>query len=202
MLIGDEVNQDFVNNMPQYKDAEVTSDILVEVALQQQAANQMEAIDKVNDMKKDYGNGASTLVIIFNATGEVMNFQQSYDWSGQTDKSPIDQTIGNGQFSVFLHVKYWPFTGSVGCVIYRGESKDFLLSWDNPYMGGNAIRADIQSFDYWPKEQDWSTVESLLEDSQAVVNVYDGSLYSIYSSIGAMGTSPIACFTIKKGSTM
>lgn len=205
MIIGNEVNSDVVKSYPQYvKEANITPLILSKVAMQQLTATdsrgdslQMAATKAVNAMKNEYGQGASTLVMIFNASGETLRYQTNKDWSGETEKYPFDLTIANGEYSVFLHVKSGIFTGSVGCVVFRGDSgSDFLFAWDNPYIGDNSSYVDVKSKDYWPGVQPWSDVESKLTSSGISSNTDNGT-YVVNSMIG-LATSPIVQYTVTR----
>lgn len=204
MIVGTKVDSDFVKSYPQYEHVDVTPLLLSQVAVMQLTAVdsnavtlQKQATDTVNAMKGDYGEGASTLVMVFNASGETLTYHDAYDWSGGLGKYNIDLKVENGEYCVFLHTKTRLFQGSVGCVVFRGElGSDFLFAWENPYWGQNSIYADVQANDYWPNQQSWDTVASKL-DGTGRTSTVDNGTYTIFTSIGT-DTSPIASFTIER----
>lgn len=204
MIVGTQVDSDFVKLDPKYEKVEITPLILSQVAVQQLSVPnsmgdslQLQATKQANFMKDDYGEGASTLVTIFNASGETLTFHDSQDWSGGLGKYPIDGKVDNGEYTVFLHTKTRLLQGSVSCVVFRGESgEDFLLAWENPYWGQNSIYADVQPNDYWPQQQSWDTVASKL-DRAGRTSTVDNGTYTIFSNIGT-DTSPIASFIIER----
>lgn len=194
MLIGKAIN------------TERTPLVLSQLAIQQLTAInsdgntlQMTAVNQVNTMKEEYGEGASTLVMIFNASGESLTYQNNYDWAGGIDKYPYDRVIPNGTYSVFLHVKHALWGGSEGCVVYSNQTGlDFLMAWSNPYRGRNNAYADIQANHYWPLLQNWENVYNLQKgQGEVYASFFDNEQYSIFASIGNY-TSPIVCYTITR----
>lgn len=83
------------------------------------------AMEFVNKLKSDYGKGASTLCMFYNATGDALTFEVHHDWYGHVQKSPYHPQVGNGQWGAFLHVpRGGSATGSIGAVVYRGQNMD------------------------------------------------------------------------------
>lgn len=206
MIVGNEVNEDFVKRIPQYAELEITPELLSQVALQQQSVLysqgntlHIDAVHALLAMKQDYGEGACTLVMIFNASGETLTFQENYDWEGRTNEYPEDNIIANGQYSVFIHVKTRPFGGSEGSVVYRGTTQaDFLMAWCNPWASWNNVYASVQASNYWPDQQTWDAVyEKFILAVDRNTDEFTNGTYSIYSSIGSDTTS-IASFTIQR----
>lgn len=208
MLVGKLIDNMDVKSYPRYKDQDITPYVLSQVALQQWTSVnsngetlQQEAARKLSSMKKDYGQGICTLVMIFNASGETLTFQDHQDWSGAWGKYTPDRTIGNGQVMIFLHTKTFMFRGSEGSLIYRGTSGlDFLFAWDTPYWGSNKVYVSDNVNDYWPNNESWDKVKSKLETS-ASSSFYDSNTndsFSIFAGIGEQNTSPIANFSIKR----
>lgn len=174
------------------------------------AAEQMSAIDSsgnslqnsalqiLSQMKEEFGEGSSTLVMIYNATGETLTYCASCDWSGQVGKQPYDLVIYNGQYSVFLHAETSFLEGSIGGVIYRGtRGSDILLTWDNPLIGENRIYIDVQESNYWTLEESWDQVENKLQASSSFSLVQRNG-YVLSSSISPV-SSPIASYILKRG---
>ncbi|RRT76261.1 hypothetical protein B296_00005554 [Ensete ventricosum] len=98
------------------------------------------ALKYVRDMKEKWGNGVSTLCLLYNATGEPLTLHTTHDWYGHIyDQSPYPMQLGNGQWGAFFHVKRSATPdGSNAAAVYRGkndvgEDTDSLLFWDNPW---------------------------------------------------------------------
>ncbi|KAL9236754.1 hypothetical protein vseg_011388 [Gypsophila vaccaria] len=93
----------------------------------------------VDGVKEFYGSGASTLCMIFNATGETLHYVDDHDWYGTLGRTPYPAQIGNGQWASFLHVHTTgASSGSQAAVLYRGRQKDgftreFMLAWSTPF---------------------------------------------------------------------
>lgn len=110
------------------------------------------AINRVNGMKEAYGNGVSTLVMLYNATGVRLTKVGEDDHSGKRWTWPYDNVIENGQWSVFLHVKSgWSMAGSTACLGYKLEGLDevFVIAWDTPYSGDNTGWCQVISGTKW-----------------------------------------------------
>ena len=92
----------------------------------------------VDEEKRKYGNGVSTLGLIYNATGDSIAIITSHDWFGRIH-APYPTIIQNGQWGGFLHTKRPVVaSGSMAAVVYRGRTEanqncDIMLSWDNPW---------------------------------------------------------------------
>lgn len=100
------------------------------------------ALRYVHELKKRYGDGISTLCIVYNATGNYVTLDSSHTWYGYLYKDPYPTILGNGQWGAIMHVKPdWPnitLDGSSAGVIYKGQNAegrehDYLISWSNPY---------------------------------------------------------------------
>lgn len=220
MIFGTEVNQDFVKCIPQFAQNEVTPLLLSQVALLQQTAPysngdtlQMTATKQVSAMEEDCDIGfhiGSTMVMVFNASGEPLTFLKNYDFvyvfdflernvgvstSGSVSKYPLDPTIPNGMYSIFVHVG--DDSDSVGAVVYKGTTgTEFFLRW-NSHLGtqtntvyGGVVQPDTED-DMWNNFNN-----KLAYEGESTVTTHDGP-YSIFSSIGS-ATSDIACFVITR----
>ncbi|KAF5771271.1 hypothetical protein HanRHA438_Chr14g0680451 [Helianthus annuus] len=62
-----------------------------------------QALAYVRQMKRNWGNGVSTLGIFYNATGEAMIFTQENSWYGRIYSS-YPMRVQNGQWGAFFHV--------------------------------------------------------------------------------------------------
>lgn len=95
----------------------------------------------VDVLKAMYGNGQSTLCLIYNATGDTLKYVANHDWYGYIgSKVGYPNEIGNGQWAAFHHVhRQGEPSGSVGAVVYRGKKKDsqvlqdYMLAWSTPW---------------------------------------------------------------------
>ncbi|KAF8711320.1 hypothetical protein HU200_029346 [Digitaria exilis] len=101
----------------------------------------VKAIEYVAALKTLYGNGQSTLCLVYNATGETLYYVAHRDWYGYINdsKEGYPAEIGNGQWGAFHHVhRQGEPSGSVGAVVYRGKRRDgqdqeYLLAWSTPW---------------------------------------------------------------------
>lgn len=126
---------------------------LAQAALASQSASDSLARQEVNAYKEEYGDGVSTLVRIFNASGCTLRFIEDKHSSGRWDKYHPDGMIQNGQWSVCLHVKKsGGATGSCAAMRYKVESEPFnaarvldelIIGWDTPYAGFNSGYATV-----------------------------------------------------------
>ncbi|KAF7005720.1 hypothetical protein CFC21_020827 [Triticum aestivum] len=111
-----------------------------------EAWNQISKDDKdanatryVEGLKSMYGNGQSTLCLVYNATGDTLRKVDNHDWYGYIGSAPYPAEIGNGQWAAFHHVhRAGEPSGSVGAVVYRGKNgegvdKDYLVAWSTPW---------------------------------------------------------------------
>lgn len=99
----------------------------------------------VENLKRQWGVGVSTLCLVYNATGDTITYVSSVDWYGHIGPSPYPVKIENGQWGAFLHVKNsGQATGSCAAVVYRGlngdgDGCDWMFGWANPW---NRARRD------------------------------------------------------------
>ncbi|XP_037451179.1 23 kDa jasmonate-induced protein-like [Triticum dicoccoides] len=97
------------------------------------------AVKYVRDLKTWWGNGVSTLCLIYNQTGDTLRWVDDADWFGYIGTTPYPPEIGNGQWASFLHVKKTAASsGSMAGLVYRGKDgngrdRDFMLGWSAPW---------------------------------------------------------------------
>lgn len=202
MLVGHEVDADFVKSNSQPADAEVTPLLLSQAAFRQQTALydgknslQQAAYQAAHTIKENYGAGVCTVVMIYNACGEPIYLAGNHYWYGHIGEFPVDYRIGNGQYSVFLHIKYGILYTSEGALIYMNSmGTNFIVAWDNPFLGENKVYALIRNDEDYYSTDPWLMLENkLIQSGQDTVT--DDTMFTIYSNVG-QGTSPIATFTI------
>ncbi|KAL9233991.1 hypothetical protein vseg_008918 [Gypsophila vaccaria] len=110
-------------------------------------AKNSNAANYVQSLKNDYGNGVSSLCVVYNATGDTLHYVADHDWYGYIGRTPYPVEIGNGQWGAFLHVhRTGEPSGSEAAVVYRGRNKDgiecdFLIAWDTPWGPWNSNKA-------------------------------------------------------------
>jgi len=122
---------------------------IAQMAMEQISQTDEEALMMANSLKANFGNGISTLLRIYNATGETLSWKRDYSWYGRF-YSEADPLIQNGQWSVLLHVRrtgfLWLTAGSSGGLVYETESKfpfnksqapaQVFMGWSTPYWFG------------------------------------------------------------------
>ncbi|XP_020262645.1 23 kDa jasmonate-induced protein-like [Asparagus officinalis] len=130
------------------------------------------ALHFVEILKEQYGNGVSTLCVVYNATGDPITFISTHDWHGHLWEAPIPQYLANGQWGAFLHVHpTLGITGSSAAVVYRGkndagEDQDFMLSWMNPYWPGYCkAYTMVREAGYFTKNR-WGQLQDKTNDAE------------------------------------
>jgi hypothetical protein len=100
----------------------------------------LKAEDSAWELKKKFGNGVSTMVLVYNATGASLSLvDDGKDWMGSVYSSPIPDTFHNGQWIAFLHVKPGSLAqGSQAARVFRGRdvdgrTRDFVVAWYIPW---------------------------------------------------------------------
>ncbi|CAN6329212.1 unnamed protein product [Urochloa humidicola] len=123
----------------------------------------------VQDLKQLYGNGASTLCLVYNATGDVIKLRAHQDWwNGSLYGPSYPHTIFIGQWAAFLHVhNQGAASGSLGAVVYQGTNMggnivNFLAAWSTPWsqVYSNKAYCEIGGPDFW--DGHWDEIEQKL----------------------------------------
>ncbi|CAL4899028.1 unnamed protein product [Urochloa decumbens] len=126
----------------------------------------------VQKLKQLYGNGASTLCLLYNATGNDINYQDEHHWRNGSLYGPRYPTaIHNGQWAAFLHVHdQGAATGSEGIVVYRGTNEtgsppDLLVAWSTPWsqVYSNTACCQIGETNFWAGR--WDEIQQNLESA-------------------------------------
>ena len=208
VLVGNIITANDVVADPRYSDlkpSDVTTKILSQYTLEQKVKYDDDALKLINSIKEEQGKGVSCLVRIYNASGRALNFsQQGPNWHGHMFKYPPDDTIGNGQWSVFLHAKRdAAATGSQSCVIYAidQEGLDALLGWYVPWNQlalSPAILAEVKASGTWPNQESWNTMEKKISDSSQHNSNSTAGKTATFKSEASIGdyTSPQANYTL------
>jgi hypothetical protein len=173
-------------------------------ALQAQSQNEQTARDTANSYKQEYGNGISTMVMIYNATGLPLNLRSSSDSSGHIWKYAYDPIIQNGEWSVFIHVHTsGTATGSIAAVGYDLAPKNSqglvaLFAWNNPYSGDPSAFGDVWSAGGYADTK-WDSIFGYAEGGGLSGNGHRFGVYG-YAAPYSMGnsSSPILEFIVKR----
>jgi len=133
-----------------------------------QGAFREEGIKTVNGLKHNYGNGISTKICMFNATGQTLTKLHEGSWHGRWYDG-FDPSIWNGQCSAVLHVhSSGGVRGSTGYLVYRIENinLDVFIGWDTPFSGGptNTFRVEMRKQDHWWNEGKENYMKELVEN--------------------------------------
>ena len=141
-MFGKAITNSTLQAMPEYIGKEITATNRSHVALKLINADNklVNARTFLKNLKWRYGNGVSTLCLIYNATGCTMEHAGNINWFGQmVGESPYPDKIENGQWVAFLHVHdYEAAAGSIAATVYRGKNAngtvcEWMLSWYNSW---------------------------------------------------------------------
>merc|ERR1711945_16861 len=139
----------------------------------------------VENKKKEYGNGVSTLVIVHNGLDKDLVLEESHSEHGSFYASPV--TIPAGEYDAFLHTKTaWAALGSKGYVRYsyvaytyfegsgpiQENKKNIYFGWDTPWSGTNKFGVRI-SDDELTKSQKGTMMSDLNKNYQHYVKHYE-----------------------------
>lgn len=123
---------------------------MAKLAMERRDKDEADAQDKLNGMKKEYGTAKSTLVMLYNGTGDTLKLRDADNQSGHIWKYDYDRRIETGQWSVFLHVhSQGSGAGSCAAVAYdlatyrdevdKGANHPLalLIAWTTPWETTN-----------------------------------------------------------------
>ncbi|GFP92037.1 23 kDa jasmonate-induced protein [Phtheirospermum japonicum] len=152
----------------------------------------------VADLKRQYGDGTSTLCTIYNATGNNLTFTRKNTWEGSVWRSPYPNILQNGQWGAFLHVRERLMGPSKEACMYRGQNlagnaREWLLAWnvkrrDQP----NKVYTEIRT-----NAPNWNTVNNNMKPQST--NHSATSLGCFSSVLVGSGSSPnyVAIMTLE-----
>jgi|WetSurMetagenome_2_1015567.scaffolds.fasta_scaffold27431_4 hypothetical protein len=161
-----------------------------------------EAIERVNKMKEEHGNGVCTLVMIHNTLGEDLNLKSQKDtthnWSGHMGKYPADKIIPDNKWSVFLHVHTsGTAKGSVAAILYSMATSSnivFFICWATPWNRAANKPKVYVNFGKLEGEPDWDSIKGSLSSSNQYSSHSECSI-TIEGSIGD-DSSPLASYVV------
>ena len=130
--------------------------------------NKLEALERVNGMKKDYGNGVSTRIMVYNGLGVPLQKRSSHDDSGRWSTNTLADRIEVGEWSIgFHHKKAGSATGSCGAVGYNllgyGNDDVLMIGWDTPWSGSNSAYCAVMTTSKWSRTS-WDDIIEWAED--------------------------------------
>ncbi|XP_058764397.1 23 kDa jasmonate-induced protein-like [Vicia villosa] len=130
----------------------------------------LNALNHALTLKFNYGDGVSTLCLLYNATGDTLEIVdgQKQDWHGSVEKEEPPRSFDNGQWVAFLHTH--PTSEAYGCEaarVYRGKNikgdvRDFMVAWSTPWGSiQNAAYTEVRERDHFPPHWDYIKVQKL-----------------------------------------
>ncbi|XP_010682602.2 23 kDa jasmonate-induced protein [Beta vulgaris subsp. vulgaris] len=157
-----------------------------------------QAQNYVTELKRSYGSGTSTHVVIFNATGFSLNFRAESTLIGRLYRTPYPWEIGNGQWVSFLHTGDTTAGLVYSCTNKFGLERDVYFGWRT--VGGpgggtgnrNRVYADVI-----PRggSLTWDAWRNALSNASSS-NTYNKNGVEVNIDI-ASGTSPFLTVIIK-----
>lgn len=183
-------------------------------------ANINDSYDKakteVNNMKSNYGNGVSTLIIVYNGTKTDLKLIQYQSKHGHwSDDNPGVSTIPAGKYAAMLHVHTsGAATGSQAYMVYAQPNKNykpdgddakddssntvylqrFCCAWDTPYSGTNSFGIDTCS--PGTAIENPEALEDKYSDKSAVATVDRDGLLPASGKFANYDSSPTLYFTL------
>lgn len=101
---------------------------------------QNEAILRSNGMKEEFGDGISTQILIYNASGYKLNLQASGSHSGKWSNYSAPDFIEVGEWAVCFHQKKaGAAVGSEGYIVFNcvDSPEGVSMRWSTPFIGSN-----------------------------------------------------------------
>ncbi|XP_074272359.1 23 kDa jasmonate-induced protein-like [Silene latifolia] len=163
-----------------------------------QAGNKnMNALNHALSLKADYGDGVSTLILIYNASGDTLEIveDQKMDWLGSVYKEEPPRTFENGQWLGFVHVHPTSQSlGSKGARVFRGKTVDgqvcdYMVAWCAPWHRkyDNSAYTEVREKDYFPQE--WNHIKTNLLEKANKISKDERHQYCVSTvSIGGLTT--------------
>lgn len=214
MLVGNAITSETLRADVRYaNEKNISASLISSYTLERKEEFDSASIEIVNGFKEEYKKDA-VLVRIYNATGGPIQFHVEHTWKGEVWKFPLDDTIANGQWSVFLHSYAFKLGGAVGnpmsfydsfnALVFRGTTakEDLFLGWKSHrtvYSTGQerteaAVYVENRPYDQWPSKGSWTYMENLIKRSGvASTDVWS---FKVTGHIGSSNISPLLNFEI------
>ncbi|KMT03984.1 hypothetical protein BVRB_8g186900 [Beta vulgaris subsp. vulgaris] len=197
---------DDVVSAPLYKGKIITQEDRAREAIRliQAEGKNISTLKYVLNLKTAYGDGVTTLCLIYNATGDVLELTVKKDWLGYVYGQEPPRSFENGQWLAFLHAH--PTSEAYGCEaarVYRGKNKegevrDFMFAWSTPWGRiENSAYTEVREKDHFLQYWDY-VKEQKLEKANKITKDESDQYCASAVSIGGL-TSPecIAIFRHK-----
>ncbi|GAV91554.1 hypothetical protein CFOL_v3_34948 [Cephalotus follicularis] len=194
-VFGTPITNETLKSMAEYENKTITRTDRAHVALNMKNAQGKDADAQtyVENLDKEYGSGITTLCLVYNATGDMIQLVEQHNWAGDMWKAPCAQIIGNGQWGAFLQGEKHS-EGSSAAVVYRGkrvddQDADWMFSWYNPHTGANYSYTEIREVDHYANNAYWDYIHGLVTIAQpSSRDAWNGclSMVSIARANGAL----------------
>ncbi|KAJ7056049.1 hypothetical protein C8F01DRAFT_375671 [Mycena amicta] len=195
MIYGIEINRAYCKAMSEFHNTpieKITEADMARVAKGLKTKYQDQAEKRLAELKGDWGTGVCSLVRLYNATGATLTVKDTVDYRGHIGAMPIEHTVPNGCWTVFIHVKTsGAAVGSAGAVVYKHPSgQEFFAGWQNPWSRGSSqVWAETFHNGHWWGVASKDLMIHLLDkhDGQRHEHTYGG-----YHIVGTTGNNTTA----------
>ncbi|CAL5324142.1 unnamed protein product [Camellia sinensis] len=198
-VFGNPITDETLKGLPEYEGRAITRSDRAHVArnMKNAANKDVNARQYVENLKKEWGDGVSTLCLVYNATGDTVEFITYHDYNGHVGQAPYPMHIANGQWAGFLHGKTSAEpSGSTGTVVYRGKNQhnqgcDWMLAWFNPgnrKSFNNKVYTEIREAGHYDGGKYWDYIYGLIDKSGITKKDVWGGCLS-YVSTGSSTTA-------------
>ncbi|XP_021853282.2 23 kDa jasmonate-induced protein isoform X2 [Spinacia oleracea] len=156
---GAAITDQTLKQMSKYRGKEITQEDRAREAMRLIHAEDknISALQHVLNLKSKYGNGVTTLCLVYNGTGDTLKLVEEKDWSGYIYNEQPPRSFQNGQWLAFLHAH--PTSQAVGTEaarVYRGnnvkgEVRDYMIAWSTPWGPNfqNSFKILVEKVVHW-----------------------------------------------------
>ncbi|XP_047055494.1 23 kDa jasmonate-induced protein-like [Lolium rigidum] len=154
----------------------------------------LDALAYAWDLKGMYGNGKTSIVLVYNATGDRLTLGDGRDWSGRIYGRQPPRDFQNGQWIAFLHVRSPSNPNELQAArVFRGRNVDgrareFLVSWAIPLQGSqnNSAYTEIRDANGFAG---WTNVRNNLLRAKLITRANDNHKCASTISMGGYWTA-------------
>ena len=178
----------------------VSLDDLSQYTLSKKDLYRTDAAAYAKALKEEYGNGISSLILVYNASGATVTLQPGApNWHGHSCDTLPTTALLNGQWMGWLHVhSSGAAVGSSAPLVYQisNQGHDVFFGFDTPYTGANRTYTEIRESGHWPKVGSWDYMEGLVDQAGPTsTDTRDGWKST---ATAAPGSSPYYEFVISR----